>query len=119
MKKKSKSHDTLSKVTAFTCLLAVLVSLVLFMAGLSPIALAAVSSEPRSSRANSPLLMEQKVTASDGTTNSYFGSAVSLNGSTALIGADGDSNFKGAAYLFTKLNGAWSQGQKLTASDGM
>jgi len=33
--------------------------------------------------------VEQKVTASDGTTNSYFGSAAALNGSTALIGADG------------------------------
>jgi hypothetical protein len=63
--------------------------------------------------------LEQKVTASDGTANSYFGSAAALNGSTALIGADGDNSFQGAAYLFTKLNGSWSQGQKLTASDGL
>src|SRR5689334_9231823 len=62
---------------------------------------------------------EQKVTASDGTTNSYFGSAAALNGSTALIGADGDNSFQGAAYLFTNSNGSWSQGQKLTASDGL
>ena len=63
--------------------------------------------------------LEQKVTASDGTANSYFGSATALNGSTALIGADGDNSFQGAAYLFIKLNGSWSQGQKLTASDGL
>ena len=68
----------------------------------------------------SPLTwVEQKVTASDGLANSYFGSAAALNSSTALIGADGDNNFKGAAYLFTNSNGSWSQGQKLTASDGL
>ncbi|HEY2568164.1 MAG TPA: hypothetical protein VGI25_02465, partial [Candidatus Udaeobacter sp.] len=68
----------------------------------------------------SPLTwMEQKVTASDGTANSYFGSAAALNGPTALIGADGENNFQGAAYLFTSSNGSWSEGQKLTASDGM
>jgi hypothetical protein len=64
-------------------------------------------------------LLEQKVTVSDGMTNSYFGSADALNGPTALIGADGDNSFQGAAYLFTKSNGLWSQGQKLTASDGL
>src|SRR5437667_7467148 len=63
--------------------------------------------------------LEQKVTAGDGTANSYFGSATALNGSTALIGADGDNSFQGAAYLFTKSNGSWSEGQKLTASDGL
>ena len=68
----------------------------------------------------SPLTwVEQKVTASDGMANSYFGSAAALNGSAALIGADGDNNFQGAAYLFSNSNGSWSQGQKLTASDGL
>jgi FG-GAP repeat protein len=110
MKSKSTSQYTFSN-------LAILICLLLFLA--VPATFAAISSGPRSSKENLPLLMEQKVTASDGMTNSYFGSAVSLTGSTALIGADGDSSFKGAAYLFTKLNGAWSQGQKLTASDGM
>ena len=46
-------------------------------------------------------------------------SAAALNGSTALIGADGDNSFQGAAYLFTQSNGSWSEGQKLTASDGL
>lgn len=67
----------------------------------------------------SPLTwVEQKVTASDGTENSYFGSAAALNGSTALIGADGENNFRGAAYLFNSSNSNWSEGQKLTANDG-
>ena len=120
MKKKSTSQFAFSNIGVFTGLLAVLVGLFLLVAGVSPNASAEVSSEPRSStQGKLPLLLEQKVTASDGTTNSYFGSADALNGTTALIGADGDNSFQGAAYLFTKSNGLWSEGQKLTASDGL
>src|SRR5260370_57026 len=118
MKNRSTSRYAFSSVAVFTCVLTVLAGLLLFVLGLSLTAFAGVSSDPRFSKENSPLLMEQKVTASDGMTNSYFGSAVALNGPTALIGADGDNSFKGAAYLFTKLNGVLSQGQKLTANDG-
>jgi hypothetical protein len=64
--------------------------------------------------------IEQKVTASDGTANSFFGSAAALQDDTALIGADGDNNFQGAAYIFLSRfgNGRWTEVQKLTASDG-
>jgi hypothetical protein len=119
MNKKSASQSTFSNVGVFTGLLAVLLGLFLLMVGLSPKAAARASSNPGYRQGSSPLLLEQKVTASDGTTNSYFGSADALNGSTALIGADGENSFQGAAYLFIKLNGLWSQGQKLTANDGL
>ena len=59
------------------------------------------------------VLQEQKVVPSDGTTDSYFGRAVAINDSTALIAAYGDNNFQGAAYLFTESNGIWSEGQIL------
>src|SRR5947207_10961527 len=49
--------------------------------------------------------IEQKVTASDGTANSFFGSAAALQGDAALIGADGDNNFQGAAYIFLSRSG--------------
>jgi len=63
--------------------------------------------------------VEQKVTASDGTTNSFFGSAAALHRNSALIGADGDNSFQGAAYVFTRSkDGPWTELQKLTASDG-
>lgn len=62
--------------------------------------------------------MEQKVTASDGTQNSYFGSATALDGATALIGADGENSFQGAAYIFTESNGDWQQTQQLMAKTG-
>ena len=61
---------------------------------------------------------EQKVTASDGATNSYFGSAAS-HGALASIGADGENSFEGAADVFNSVGGVWTEGQKLTPSDGM
>src|SRR6266404_4056489 len=66
-------------------------------------------------------LVRQKVTASDGTANSFFGSSAALQGDAALIGADGDNNFQGAAYIFFSRsgNGRWTEVQKLTASDGL
>jgi hypothetical protein len=119
MKKKSTSQSTFSKIGVFSGLLAVLVGLFLLVAVLSPNASARVGGNARFAQGNALLFVEQKVTASDGTNNSYFGSADALNGSTALIGADGENSFQGAAYLFTKSNNLWSQEQKLTASDGL
>ncbi|MGH8428131.1 MAG: FG-GAP repeat protein [Gammaproteobacteria bacterium] len=64
----------------------------------------------------------QKLTASDGAANDFFGHSVALVGSTALVSAadatvNGNSN-QGAAYVFSESDGTWSQTQKLTASDG-
>ena len=66
-------------------------------------------------------VVRQKVTASDGTANSFFGSAAALRGDAALIGADGDNSFQGAAYIFFSRSGdsRWTELQKLTASDGL
>ncbi|MCO5950471.1 cadherin-like beta sandwich domain-containing protein, partial [Mucilaginibacter flavidus] len=54
-----------------------------------------------------------------GTTGNYgeFGNAIALSadGNTALIGGYHDNNFAGAAWIFTRSNGAWAQqGNKLT-----
>lgn len=65
--------------------------------------------------------IENKVTASDGATGDNFGQAVALSGNTAMVGANQPpwgSNGKGAVYVFTRLNGVWSQSQKLVASNG-
>jgi hypothetical protein len=117
MKEKFTSQSAFANVR-------VLIGLFIFLAFLLGLgvffnAAAQVNSDTKFALWNPLVWMEQKVTASDGTTNSYFGSAAALNGSTALIGADGDNSFQGAAYLFTKSNGSWSEGQKLTASDGL
>lgn len=50
-----------------------------------------------------------------------FGTAIALQGDTALIGAIDDADkgeHAGAVYVFTRTSGVWTQTQKLVASDG-
>ena len=45
--------------------------------------------------------------------------SVSVSGDTAVIGAYGkNSSDQGAAYVFVRSGGVWTQQQELTASDG-
>jgi PKD repeat protein len=64
----------------------------------------------------------QKVFASNLTDNDSFGVSVAMEGDIAVIGAefadiDQNGSDKGAAYVFTNVDGVWSESQKLTASD--
>jgi hypothetical protein len=61
---------------------------------------------------------QAKLTASDGAANNDFGFSVALSGSTAVVGAFGNSSGIGAAYMFTRSGTTWSQQAKLTASGG-
>ena len=71
-----------------------------------------------------PVVEQAEVTASDGATGDLFGVSVALSsdGSTALVGAYlktvGVNSQQGAAYVFTRSSGIWSQQQELTPSDG-
>ena len=62
-----------------------------------------------------------KLTASDGAIDDWFGSSVSVDGDTLVVGArgndDDDDVDPGAAYVFTRQMGMWSPVAKLTASD--
>ena len=62
------------------------------------------------------------LTSSDGAASDDFGASVSLSGDTVVVGADfaatGSNTAQGAAYVFTRSGGVWTQQQKLTASDG-
>ncbi len=63
----------------------------------------------------------QKLYASDGGSNDFFGSSVALDGDTALVGAPnayGNGEYQGAAYLFRRSGGAWTQFQKLRGTNG-
>ena len=60
---------------------------------------------------------QAELTASDGLPGDYFGT-VAISGSTAVVGAHGKDSFTGAAYIFTRSQGIWSQRAELTASDG-
>jgi hypothetical protein len=65
---------------------------------------------------------QQDIGADDGAIDDRFGDAVAIDGDTAIIGAFdakiGDNYYQGAAYVFTRQNGSWTQAQKLLASDG-
>jgi hypothetical protein len=66
---------------------------------------------------------QQKLLAVDMESFNYFGVAVALSGdgNVALIGApyesDSGTRHNGAAYVFTRSMGGWSQQQKLLAGD--
>ncbi len=63
----------------------------------------------------------QKVLASDGAGSDYFGYSVAISGDTAIVGSyyDDDKGLdSGSAYVFTLVDGAWTQQAKLVASDG-
>ena len=61
----------------------------------------------------------QTLMADDGASDSQpkFGHAVALQGTTALIGADGVDSATGAVYVFDGTGGTWTQTQKFYASD--
>jgi hypothetical protein len=57
------------------------------------------------------------LTASDGEAGDYFGSSVSIDGSFAIIGAYGDDNYSGSAYILEHCC-YWKWREKVIASDG-
>lgn len=61
----------------------------------------------------------QKLLASDGIAGDNFGCSISLEGDTAFVGASGDDDSKGSAYVFTRSGTIWMQQQKLIATDGV
>ncbi|MEM7130359.1 MAG: SdrD B-like domain-containing protein [Chloroflexota bacterium] len=69
-------------------------------------------------RSGSTWSEEQKLTASDGGGGDAFGLSVSVDGDTAIVGANGHNASAGAAYVFTRTGSTWTEQQKLTASDG-
>ncbi|MCA9998293.1 MAG: PKD domain-containing protein, partial [Anaerolineales bacterium] len=64
---------------------------------------------------------EAKLVASDAQATDFFGSSVSLDNDTALIGANGDDDkgdWAGAAYVFQRSGSGWVEKAKLKANDG-
>ena len=71
-------------------------------------------------RSGTTWTQQAKLTASDAAELDHFGNSVSLDGDTAVIGADSDDDdgfFSGSAYVFTRSGITWTQQAKLTASD--
>ena len=69
-------------------------------------------------RSGSGWVQEAKLTASDAASGDVFGYSVSISGDTAIVGAERDNGNVGAAYVFVRSGGVWSQESKLTVPDG-
>ena len=65
---------------------------------------------------------QAELTAADARALDRFGASLALSGETALIGAarhdTGGKPFAGAAYVFARAAGAWTQQAELHATDG-
>ena len=62
-----------------------------------------------------------KLVAMDGVSNARFGVSVSIDGDTAVIGANWDDDNggeSGSAYVYTRSGSTWTEQAKLVASDG-
>ncbi|MDE0300999.1 MAG: T9SS type A sorting domain-containing protein [Candidatus Poribacteria bacterium] len=64
---------------------------------------------------------QAKLIPSDSARGDAFGASVFVLGNTAVIGSNGNTHnnvrFCGAAYVFTRRDGVWTEQAKLTASD--
>ncbi len=67
-------------------------------------------------------LESQGETAADAAAGDFMGQSVAISGNTAIIGAPGDDNpgfagTAGAAYIYQRIAGVWSETQKLIPVD--
>jgi hypothetical protein len=71
-------------------------------------------------RSNEHWSLTQKLIADDGVEDDAFGTSVSVDGNTVVIGTNenvASEPATGSAYVFVQIGNSWSQQQKLTASD--
>jgi MYXO-CTERM domain-containing protein len=73
-------------------------------------------------RTNGLWVEQQQLVASDGAAGNGFGRAMAMSGDWLLLGAPGatvnGNAYQGAAYLFHRTNGTWSEHSKLVGSLG-
>lgn len=73
-------------------------------------------------RVGSSWKQQAKLVANDGAKGDTFGQSIALSSDTIIIGApheDARSDDSGSVYIFNRIGSTWSQGAKLTASDGL
>jgi hypothetical protein len=62
---------------------------------------------------------QSELTSPDGSSLDRFGSSVAIVGDTIIVGAPGDDEGKGSAYVFVRSGGVWSLQQKISVGDGL
>jgi len=62
-------------------------------------------------------IQQQKLRASDIYANDQFGTSVSMNQNTAIIGSPGDENYTGSSYIYHFNGYNWVEQTKITATD--
>ena len=62
---------------------------------------------------------QQQLAASDGVAGDSFGIAVTVNGDTAVVGANNTNFGQGTVYVFVRTGTTWTQQAELTAADGV
>ncbi|MGI8783626.1 MAG: FG-GAP repeat protein [Acidobacteriota bacterium] len=70
-------------------------------------------------RSGNSWVQEAKLYASDPATGDRFGVFVAVDGNWIVVGANGDSSFTGAAYVFERVGSGWIERAKLTPSAGV
>jgi len=60
---------------------------------------------------------QAKLTPSRGAAHAYFGYSLSIDGDFAIVGAVGENDHAGAAYVFMWNGAQWTEQARLTASD--
>jgi len=55
----------------------------------------------------------------DAKTSQFFGTSLSIDGETIVVGSYGDNAQRGSAYVFTRTGTSWSEEAKLDAPDAM
>jgi hypothetical protein len=73
-------------------------------------------------RSGATWTQQQELTAANGAVGDRFGTSVSVSMDSAVVGAPsrtvGSNGYQGAAYVFVRSAGVWSQQQELTAANG-
>lgn len=68
------------------------------------------------SRLSGAWLMDAMLVPADGAADDEFGQSVAIRGDVAVVGAAGDDDGGGSAWVFRRVAGAWTAETKLTAA---
>ena len=75
--------------------------------------------EPRETSGNTlATIADVRLTSPDPAAYAFFGHAVAIDGSTAVVGAWGVNDNAGSVYVFAEVDGAWQLEASLRAPDG-